>query len=94
VRRGKGEYLPLASPQNAAAYPYTPVDRTRIAQNRAKMSVGSPNTVRAKLEALIAETRADEVMVTTMTYDHAARKRSYELLAKAFNLTPHPEERR
>jgi luciferase family oxidoreductase group 1 len=88
VRRGKGEYLPLASPENAAAYPYTPVDRTRIAQNRAKMSVGSPKTVRAKLEALIAETRADEVMVTTMIYDHAARKRSYELLAQAFNLRP------
>jgi luciferase family oxidoreductase group 1 len=86
VRRGKGEYLPLASPENAAAYPYTPVDRTRIAQNRAKMSVGSPKTVRAKLEALIAETRADEVMVTTMIYDHAARKRSYELLAQAFGL--------
>src|SRR6187402_3127650 len=75
VRRAKGEYLPLASPENAAAYPYTPVDRTRIAQNRAKMSVGSPKTVRAKLEALVAETRADEVMITTMIYDHAARKR-------------------
>jgi luciferase family oxidoreductase group 1 len=86
VRRGKGEYLPLASPENAAAYPYTPVDRTRIAQNRAKMSVGSPKTVRAKLEALVAETRADEVMITTMIYDHAARKRSYELLAQAFGL--------
>jgi luciferase family oxidoreductase group 1 len=86
VRRGKGEYLPLASPEEAAAYPYTPVDRTRIAQNRAKMSVGSPRTVKAKLDALIADTRADEVMVTTMIYDHAARKRSYELLAEAFGL--------
>jgi alkanesulfonate monooxygenase SsuD/methylene tetrahydromethanopterin reductase-like flavin-dependent oxidoreductase (luciferase family) len=53
------------------------------------MSVGSPKTVRAKLEALVAETRADEVMVTTMVYDHAARKRSYELLAQAFGLKPH-----
>jgi luciferase family oxidoreductase group 1 len=86
VRRAKGEYLPLASPEEAAAYPYTPVDRTRIAQNRAKMSVGSPRTVKAKLDALIAHTRADEVMVTTMIYDHAARKRSYELLAEAFGL--------
>jgi luciferase family oxidoreductase group 1 len=86
ARRNKGEYLPLASPEEAAAYPYTPVDRTRIAQNRAKMSVGSPRTVKAKLDALIADTRADEVMVTTMIYDHAARKRSYELLAEAFGL--------
>ncbi len=32
VRRAKGEYLPLASPEEAAAYDYTPVDRARIAQ--------------------------------------------------------------
>jgi luciferase family oxidoreductase group 1 len=86
VRRAKGEYLPLASPEHAAAYPYTPVDRTRIAQNRAKMSIGSPATVKAKLDELVAQTKADEVMVTMMIYDHAARKRSYELLAQAFGL--------
>jgi DNA-nicking Smr family endonuclease len=43
--------------------------------------------VKAKLEALIASTKADEVMVTTMIHGHAARKRSYELLAQAFGLT-------
>src|SRR3954471_24217831 len=87
VRRAKGEYLPLASPEEAAAYPYTPVDRTRIAQNRAKMSVGSPATVKAKLGELIAATKADEMMVTTMIFDHGARKHSYELLAQAFELS-------
>jgi alkanesulfonate monooxygenase SsuD/methylene tetrahydromethanopterin reductase-like flavin-dependent oxidoreductase (luciferase family) len=83
VRRGKGEYLPLASPDTAGAYDYTPGDRARIAQNRAKMSVGSPATVKAKLMPLIEATQAQELMVTTMIYDHAARKRSYELLAQA-----------
>ena len=34
VRRAKGEYLPLASPEDACAYDYTPVDRARIAHNR------------------------------------------------------------
>ena len=48
VRRAKGEYLPLASPEEAAAYDYTPVDRARIAQNRARLSVGSPATVKAQ----------------------------------------------
>ena len=38
----------------------------------------------AKLKPLIEATKADELMVTTMIFDHAARKRSYELLAKAF----------
>jgi luciferase family oxidoreductase group 1 len=82
--RGKGERPPLASPEDALAYDYTPVDRARIAQNRTKLSVGSPKTVMARLEPLIAATQADEVMVTTMIYDHEARKHSYALLAKAF----------
>ena len=86
VRRAKGEMLPLASPEDALAYDYTPVDRARIAQNRTKLSVGSPKTVMAKLKPLIEETQVQEVMVTTMIYDHEARKHSYELLAGAFAL--------
>ena len=48
--------------------------------------VGSPESVRAGLEAVAKEYGADEVMIVTITYDHAARCRSYELVAKAFNL--------
>jgi luciferase family oxidoreductase group 1 len=84
VRRAKGEYLPLASPQDAAAYDYSPADRARVAKNRERMAVGSPATVKAKLAPLLASCQADELMVTTMIYDHAARKHSYELLANAF----------
>ena len=84
VRRAKGEYLPLASPEEALAYDYSPVDRARIAQNRARLSVGSPATVRAKLTPLIEATQADELMITTMIYSHEARKRSYELVKQAF----------
>jgi hypothetical protein len=40
------------------------------------------------LLALIESTRADELMITTMVFDHGARRRSYELLADAFALTP------
>ena len=71
VRRAKGEYLPLASPEDAAAYDYSPVDRARIAQNRTRMSVGAPATVKARLEPLIAATKADELMVD----DHDLRPR-------------------
>lgn len=84
VRRAKGEYLPLTSPEEALAYAYSPVDRACIAQNRTKLSVGSPATVKAKLAPLIDSTQANELMVTTMIYDHPARKRSYELLAQIF----------
>jgi hypothetical protein len=40
--------------------------------------------VKARLLPLIDSTKADELMITTMLFDHAARKHSYELLAKAF----------
>lgn len=46
--------------------------------------IGSPATVRAGIEAVAREYEADEVMVVTITYDHAARVRSYELIADAF----------
>jgi luciferase family oxidoreductase group 1 len=84
VRRAKGEYLPLASPEEALAYPYTPVDRERIRANRRRVFVGSPATVRERIAPLIEATAADELMVTTMVHDHAVRRRSYELLAEAF----------
>jgi luciferase family oxidoreductase group 1 len=84
VRRATGQYLPLASPEEAAAYNYTPVDRARIAQNRARMSVGSPAAIKAKLAPLVEATKADELMVTTMIFSHEARKRSYQLVAQAY----------
>jgi len=48
--------------------------------------VGGIDSVVNRLQALIEATRADEVMITTMVYDHAARRHSYELLASAFGL--------
>jgi luciferase family oxidoreductase group 1 len=86
VRRRRGEYLPLASPEEAAAYPYSPAERGLVARNRARLFVGAKATVLERLAPMIAATKADEVMVTTMIYDHAARRHSYELLAEAFEL--------
>jgi luciferase family oxidoreductase group 1 len=86
VRRRQGEYLPLASPEEAASYPYTPAERSLVARNRARLFVGSKLTVRARLDSLITATKADEIMVTTMLYDHSARRHSYELLAEVYEL--------
>ena len=60
------------------ALPHAGRERRRV--------VGSPATVRAGLEAVAREYAADEIMVVTITHDHAARRRSYELLARAFHL--------
>ena len=48
--------------------------------------IGSPETVRAGLEEVAAEYHAQELLVLTITHDHAARRRSYELIAEAFAL--------
>jgi alkanesulfonate monooxygenase SsuD/methylene tetrahydromethanopterin reductase-like flavin-dependent oxidoreductase (luciferase family) len=88
ARRAKGEYYPLASPEEAAAYAYTPIDRERIARQRSRLVVGGVERVKNRLLSLIESTRADELMITTMVYDHTARRRSYEFLAEAFGLVP------
>ncbi len=42
VRRSRGEYLPLASPEEALAHSYSPAERGLIARNRARLFVGAP----------------------------------------------------
>ena len=49
----------------------------------ARAVVGSVETVARGLDAFIAETGADELMVTAQVFDHAARLRSFELTMKA-----------
>jgi luciferase family oxidoreductase group 1 len=56
--------------------------------------IGSPDTVRAGLEAVAEEYGAEELVLLTITHDHADRRRSYELIAEAFELAPAAAERR
>ena len=48
-----------------------------------RSAVGSPATVRRQLAALVARYRPDEVILTGMIHDHAARVRSFEIAAEA-----------
>jgi len=48
--------------------------------------VGTPTSVRRQLESMAAALNIDELIVNTITWDHAARLRSYQLLANEFNL--------
>jgi len=84
LRRDRGQYVPLPSVEEAQAYALTDADRASIARNRSRLFVGSPSTVLQALQPLIRASQADELMVITATYDHDARKRSYSLLADAF----------
>jgi luciferase family oxidoreductase group 1 len=49
-------------------------------------AIGSSSSVRQTLEAFVAQTGADELMITSQIYDHAARLRSYEIVADVAGL--------
>ena len=63
-----------------------PVHQAMLNQALACSAVGSPETVRAQLQAFVDKTRPDEIMVTSQIWDHAARVRSYEMLAEVAGL--------
>ena len=58
-------------------------ERGMIAQALACSAVGSPATVRREIDAFVARTGADELMITSQIWSHADRVRSLELLADA-----------
>ncbi|MEV0996632.1 LLM class flavin-dependent oxidoreductase [Nonomuraea sp. NPDC050202] len=81
LSRARGSRILLPSPEEAAAYPYTGDDRDEIAARAGAVLVGSPATVAEHLQAVLDGTGTDELMITTPVYDHADRRRSYELIA-------------
>jgi alkanesulfonate monooxygenase SsuD/methylene tetrahydromethanopterin reductase-like flavin-dependent oxidoreductase (luciferase family) len=83
-----GEPGPIPSPEEARGYPYDPQERLIVEMGRRRTIAGAPEQVRDRLSALAQAYGVEELVVVTITYDFAARKRSYELLAEAFGLTP------
>ena len=82
----QGRLIPIPPVEKALSYLET---RERPAGGGDRRAViGSPTTVRAGLEQVAAEYGADEVLVLTITHEHAARRRSYELIAAEFGLAP------
>lgn len=78
-----GQFLPLPSPAEALAHPYSSYEREALQEVRARTIVGRPEQVRARIEAMAQDSAADEVMIVSNIFDHAARLRSYELIAAA-----------
>ena len=78
LRTGNPSTLP--SPEEAAAFEYTDESRSFVDSWTASHVVGSPETVRAGLDELQQRTQANELILTTNVWDHAARLRSYELI--------------
>jgi luciferase family oxidoreductase group 1 len=60
---------------------WTPAEKAQASQMLARSIVGSAAAVRAGMQALVAETAADELIIVSDVYEHAARLRSFELIA-------------
>jgi alkanesulfonate monooxygenase SsuD/methylene tetrahydromethanopterin reductase-like flavin-dependent oxidoreductase (luciferase family) len=52
-----------------------------------RIIVGAPSKVRSMIEEVAADYGAEEVFIVNIMHDHAARKRSYELIANVFRLS-------
>jgi luciferase family oxidoreductase group 1 len=81
LRLGRPGVVP--TPADAAAYPYSDEERAFVEDRLAAQVVGSPDTVRAGVRALVERTGVDELMVVTSAHGGPERLRSYELLADA-----------
>ena len=84
----QGRPAQLASPEEAAAYPYTPADAALIAHACATHIVGRPERVAEELAALVERTGADELMLGARLHGIEDRARSVALAAEAVGLTP------
>ncbi|WFR95378.1 LLM class flavin-dependent oxidoreductase [Rhizobium tumorigenes] len=62
---------------------WSPREKAQAMQMLCRSIVGSPETVRAGLQKLVAETGAEELMIVSDVFDHKARLRSYEIIADA-----------
>jgi alkanesulfonate monooxygenase SsuD/methylene tetrahydromethanopterin reductase-like flavin-dependent oxidoreductase (luciferase family) len=81
IRTAEGA-IAFPTPDEARQHVWSDADRELVADRVDTQFVGSPGTVADHLERLRDATGADELIITTITHDHADRVRSYELLAQ------------
>jgi luciferase family oxidoreductase group 1 len=79
----QGRLIPIPPPEKALRF----LEEEGHAPSGRRGVVGSPASVRAGVEVVADSYGAEEAIVVTITYDHAARRRSYELIAEAFGLS-------
>ena len=83
VNLRSGHPTRLPPPVPGFAQRLTPQQAALLDGILACAAVGSPATVRGRLEALVARTDADELILTSQIFDHAARLRAFELAARS-----------
>ena len=79
---------PVVTPEEAAAYPFTPQERAIVADATANHIVGDPAQVRRGLDALVERTGADGIMLSTRAHSFAVRARSLTLTSEVWSDVP------
>ena len=87
LNQAYGLNVPIPTVAQAKAREYTEAERHAIANEQARSIIGTPETVAARMVDLKEKFAADEIIVLTVAASYAARSRSYELLAEAFDLS-------
>ena len=82
VNLRRGHPTPLQPPLESIEGQWTPMEQAGIDRSLAQALVGSRDTIRPGLEAFLAKTEADELMITAQIYDHQARLHSFEIVAE------------
>ena len=81
MQRGRRGPLPRPITPAQMEELWSPAEKAGVMRMLACAAAGAPSTVRSQLEAIVARTGADELIVATGVHEHALRRRSYELLA-------------
>jgi alkanesulfonate monooxygenase SsuD/methylene tetrahydromethanopterin reductase-like flavin-dependent oxidoreductase (luciferase family) len=81
IRTAEGA-IQFPTPEQARRHVWSDADRELVADRIDTQFVGTPGQVADQLERLRDATEADELIITTITHDHADRVRSYQLLAE------------
>jgi luciferase family oxidoreductase group 1 len=79
-----GRPIRLPPPVEGFANHIGPAQRDLLGQILTCSAVGSPDTVARHLKAFLDRTGADELMITSQVFEHAARLRSYEITAQVY----------
>jgi len=82
----RGANAPIPTVEQARAQQYSAAERLHIERERPRSIIGTPEEVRDRLVQLAETCGVDELIVLCVAPAYAARQRSYELLAEAFNL--------
>jgi alkanesulfonate monooxygenase SsuD/methylene tetrahydromethanopterin reductase-like flavin-dependent oxidoreductase (luciferase family) len=91
IRTAEGA-IQFPTPDEARTHVWTDEDRELVQDRIDTQFVGSPGRVADQLEQLQEATGADELLITTITHDHADRVRSYELLAQEWRRRGHSSQ--